>query len=147
MKLDIRISDMVIRFFYVFLFIATISTNLQAQENFIRKSIFFHGGRYYITDDQLAELRHFIDSIPDIDNYMITIHSHTDNRGGVEFNEFLSRMRSESTAEELIYNNDIMPEAIEIKDFGQYNPVYDNNTEEGRQLNRRVDILFWQMSM
>ena len=34
-------------------------------------------------------------------------------------------------------------EAIEIKDFGLFNPVYDNSTGYGRRMNRRVDIILW----
>ena len=37
----------------------------------------------------------------------------------------------------------IKKEAIEIKDFGLFNPIYDNSTWEGRRMNRRVDVILW----
>ncbi|MCK5278818.1 MAG: OmpA family protein, partial [Cyclobacteriaceae bacterium] len=81
-------------------------------------------------------------NIHNIDQYNITIHSHTDNIGGVEFNEWLSQMRSQSAMDQLLINN-IRQEMIEIKDFGLHNPVYDNSTWEGKLKNRRVDIFLW----
>jgi flagellar motor protein MotB len=32
---------------------------------------------------------------------------------------------------------------MSVHDFGQLNPLFDNNTWEGRQKNRRVDIIVW----
>ena len=136
---------MVIRFFYVFLLCCGLAHNSNGQEDHIRRSIYFPGGQYYITDYQLVELRQFLDSIPDINQYDITIHSHTDNIGGVAYNQWLSEMRSATAIQELVYNN-ILKEAIRIKDFGQYNPIYSNDTWQGRQMNRRVDIIFWPIS-
>ena len=107
------------------------------------KSIYFGGGSFFVEWDQSEELKKFIDEIPNIHNYIITVHSHTDNIGGTEYNEWLSEMRSESVIEELILTEKVKKEAIEIKDFGLFNPVYDNSTWEGRRMNRRVDIILW----
>lgn len=74
---------------------------------------------------------------------MITVHSHTDNVGGSEYNEVLSESRSQSVIKVLLGNKKIKREAIEIKDFGLFNPTYDNSTNYGRRMNRRVDIIFW----
>ncbi len=112
------------------------------EKGYILKSIFFGGGSFYVDDLQIAELNHLIDSIPNIRDFTITIHSHTDNIGGAAYNEWLSQMRSESVVQELIMS-EFSPSQIEIKDFGQFNPVYDNSTWEGRMRNRRVDIIFW----
>ncbi|MEM6830598.1 MAG: OmpA family protein [Bacteroidota bacterium] len=112
------------------------------EEEYILKSIYFGGGSYYFDEYQLAELQHLIDSVPNIKDYTITIHSHTDNIGGAEFNQWLSQMRSESVIHELVASEFSLSQ-IQIKDFGQFNPVYDNNTWEGRRKNRRVDIIFW----
>lgn len=137
---------MVARFFYVLIFICS-SFQSFSQTEHIRRSIYFPGGRYYITPYQLQELRQFLDSIPDLNHFNITIHSHTDNIGGATYNQWLSEMRSATTIYELTNNNGIPLESIEQKDFGQFNPVYDNDTPQGRQMNRRVDILFWPISL
>ena len=109
-------------------------------------SIYFGGGSYYITEEQRLAITEFIHQIPHVEQYNITIHSHTDNIGGVEFNDWLSQMRSQSAFEELLLNN-IKQEMIEIKDFGLHNPVYDNSTWEGKLKNRRVDIFLWPLAL
>ncbi|MEQ9403508.1 MAG: OmpA family protein [Cyclobacteriaceae bacterium] len=112
------------------------------EKGYILKSIYFGGGSYYIDEVQVGELKHLVDSIPNLREYTITIHSHTDNIGGAAYNEWLSQMRSESVIQELLLSEFSLNQ-IQIKDFGQFNPVYDNSTWEGRFRNRRVDIIFW----
>lgn len=117
----------------------------QAQEispdSVIIKSVFFGGGSYVIDYEQIQEIKALLDKIPNLENYQISITSHTDNIGGKAYNEWLSEMRSESVIEELI-RNQVPEERIFHKEFGQENPLYDNRTWQGRRLNRRVDIIF-----
>jgi outer membrane protein OmpA-like peptidoglycan-associated protein len=107
------------------------------------KSVYFGGGSFFVDFEQSQKIQDFLDSIPNLHNYIITVHSHTDNIGGAEYNEWLSEMRSESVIEELIENEKLERDLIEIRDFGLFNPVYDNSTWYGRRKNRRVDIIFW----
>ena len=106
------------------------------------KSIYFGGGSYYIDDYQIQELKEFIESVQDIQNYSITVHSYTDDIGSPEYNQRLSELRSQAAILELI-QLEISRERIEIHDFGEFNPIYDNSTWEGRIRNRRVDIILW----
>jgi outer membrane protein OmpA-like peptidoglycan-associated protein len=106
------------------------------------KSIYFGGGSYYIDPRQAEELRVFIKSFPNIQNYTITVHSHTDNIGSDEFNQMLSEMRSYMSIKKLVEMS-VPRDIISIHDFGEYNPIYDNSTMEGRLKNRRVDIILW----
>ncbi len=109
-------------------------------------SIYFGGGSHYVTEEQAKELYEFIGEIKDIENYSISIHSHTDNIGPAEWNKWLSEMRGDAAIELLVQYN-IFREVITKKDFGLYNPVYDNSTWWGRRMNRRVDIIFWPVVM
>lgn len=133
-------------FFFFTLFISIGVEAQEIQQKHLIKSIYFGGGSYYIDELQTQELIQFLDSIPGIEQYEITIHSHTDNIGGARYNEWLSQQRSNMTIRELL-NYNISKEMIEIKDFGQFNPVYDNSTMLGRLKNRRVDIILWPVSM
>lgn len=131
--------------YFILLFVSTISfAQKDEHPEYLIRSIYFGGGSYSIDSLQLAELYHFIDSVPDINFYSISIHSHTDNIGGAQYNEWLSEMRGTKVIEELVLK-ELSPENIVIKDFGQFNPVYDNSTFIGRRRNRRVDIIFWPM--
>lgn len=107
----------------------------------MRKSIYFDGGSYYIDSFQAEELADWIDSIPNLlDKYEIQLISHTDPIGGKRYNEWLSRMRSEAVFS-LLINKDIPERLIHIKDWGLDNPVYSNDSYEGRLMNRRVDVI------
>lgn len=112
-----------------------------AQQDEIRKSIYFDGGSWYIDDFQAEDLTHWIDSIPNLlDKYQIQLISHTDPIGGKEYNEWLSQMRSGAVFKLLIDLN-IPDKIISIKDWGLDNPVYENDNWRGRIMNRRVDVI------
>lgn len=129
---------------YILISISSYCYSQDQAQGYVLKSIYFGGGSYYADEYQLQELYDLVDSIPEIKYYTITVHSHTDNIGGAVYNEWLSNMRSETVIAELL-NMEFKANQIEIKDFGQFNPVYDNNTWEGRRLNRRVDVIFWPL--
>ena len=133
----------ILTFSYVLLFI---TCDGYGQGEKLIRSIFFGGGSYYIDPKQEENLIQFLDSIPNIDQYNITIHSHTDNIGGAAFNKRLSELRSWS-AKQIITPHYVKEQAVEIQDFGQFNPVYDNSTLLGRMKNRRVDIIFWPINI
>ena len=127
-------------FLLIFLHGAAIA---QQQVDEIRKSIFFGGGSYYISEDQAAELYHWLDSIPNLlEKYDIHLISHTDPIGGKEYNEWLSKMRS-AAVEELLIRKPIPENKISVKDWGLENAVYRNDTYNGMKLNRRVDVILY----
>lgn len=140
---------------YLIFFIVFVSSyashNAFAQDNetspsdqtYIVKSIFFRGGSYYIDEEQKTTLVEFLNE-QILENYEIHIHSHTDNIGGKEYNQWLSRMRSESTYQMLELEGFIMDQ-IFIKDHDFSNPEFDNDTWQGRLKNRRVDIVLWPL--
>ncbi len=113
------------------------------QTDELRKSIYFGGGSYYINDEQVAMLSDWLDSIPNLlDKYQVQLISHTDPIGGREFNEYLSKMRSQSVYDILI-QKDIPENIISIKDWGLDNPVYSNQNHGGMRMNRRVDVILY----
>lgn len=63
-----------------------------------------------------------------------------DNTGDEEYNLALSERRAESVKDYLTNNFNVDPDRIVTLWYGELNPVADNSTEEGRQLNRRVEI-------
>lgn len=133
----------------LFLLLVAISTTLLAQTEekaYHIFSIYFGGGSYYIDDEQIQELYKWLDGIPNIETQEISIHSHTDNIGSVEYNKMLSRYRSEAAFQELLKKG-IPEEIIDIADFGEESPIYDNRTWEGKLRNRRVDIIIKPLVM
>lgn len=113
------------------------------QKDEIRKSIYFGGGSYDIDEAQAHELYQWLDSIPNLlDKFDIQLISHTDPIGGKEFNEWLSRMRSDAVLQ-LLIKKQIPRSRISIKDWNFDNPVYNNNNYSGMQMNRRVDVILY----
>jgi len=127
-------------------FISSAQETIELPEGQILKSIYFDGGSYYVDPVQMESVYEFLESIPDIYQYHITIHSHTDNIGGAYYNKWLSRQRSLSVIEKLL-DRAIPEELIQIRDFGQFNSLYSNQDWVGRLKNRRVDIIFWPIVM
>jgi len=126
---------------FLFLLAASYTLFAQAEEPpYYIHSIYFGGGSYYIDPTQVQELNDWLDAIPNIENCEISVHGHTDDIGGKEYNQWLSEMRTES-ALQLLLLKDIPRETISIEDFGELNPIYDNSTWEGKLKNRRVDII------
>lgn len=107
----------------------------------IIKSIYFGGGSYEIDELQQKELSDWLDSIPNLlDKYEIELISHTDPIGGKRYNQWLSKMRSE-TVFTILIDKFIPEKMIHIKDWSFDNPVYSNQTFQGMVMNRRVDVI------
>ena len=107
----------------------------------ITKSIYFGGGSYYVDRNQTEELIELIESLERPELYEVYVHGHTDDIGSLEYNQWLSDMRTDQVIQKII-NNGFDPGVIFQKDFGELSPVYDNSTWEGKLKNRRVDIIF-----
>jgi outer membrane protein OmpA-like peptidoglycan-associated protein len=74
---------------------------------------------------------------PDTD---IEVQGHTDSKGSQSYNQTLSENRAAAVSGYL-YNNGISNDRIRTKGFGENVPKYDNDTENGRSQNRRVEFL------
>lgn len=109
-------------------------------------SIYFGGGSYYIDGEQVQDLYKWLDEIPDIETQEISIHSHTDNIGSLQYNQRLSQLRSEAAFNKLLQKG-IPYEIITIADYGEQTPVYSNDTMDGKLRNRRVDIIIKPLTM
>ena len=129
-----------ISMFLVFVVRYAYSQQTITEQKKLRKSVYFGGGSYYITDDQIIGIQLFMEKFENLENYEITVAGHTDDIGGREYNEWLSSMRSIAVKQQLIQMR-IPDEMIHIKKFGQDNPLYDNQSWMGKQGNRRVDII------
>jgi outer membrane protein OmpA-like peptidoglycan-associated protein len=85
------------------------------------------------TLDQVAEtLRAYPSTFLDI-------YGHTDSTGSDAYNQTLSQNRAQSVASFLTQRG-VQSARIATQGFGESQPVADNNTEAGRQANRRVEI-------
>jgi len=72
----------------------------------------------------------------------LTVTGHTDDRGEPAYNDRLSRARAEAVAAALRSSLTDTGLQLQVEAKGEREPVADNETEEGRQQNRRVSVTF-----
>lgn len=90
-----------------------------------------------------ATLDEVIDLLEEMDiNEDIQIQGHTDNQGTLEINQPLSEDRAAAVATYLKENGDLSSYNLNTVGFADTKPVATNDDEEGRQQNRRVEIIF-----
>lgn len=77
-----------------------------------------------------------MNSNPNLD---VEIYGHTDHKGLDSRNKELSEQRAKAVADYLI-SHGLNTSRVQSFGFGSSKPVADNTTEEGRQLNRRVEF-------
>ena len=103
------------------------------------ENLFFATNKTYIlpqSEQAMADLANFL-----LENRTVTIRitGHTDAVGTDEANQILSEGRANAVRADLIKRG-VEAERIEAEGKGEKEPVADNDTEEGRQLNRRVEF-------
>jgi outer membrane protein OmpA-like peptidoglycan-associated protein len=72
-------------------------------------------------------------------SYGSRIAGHTDNLGDDQKNMILSKNRSNSVKNYLV-GQGVQAERIVVEYYGETRPIADNNTPDGRQKNRRVEM-------
>ncbi len=70
----------------------------------------------------------------------VEVAGHTDATGGEALNQKLSQKRAESVRDYLLENFEIEGSRLVAKGYGESKPIAPNDTPEGRQMNRRVEI-------
>jgi outer membrane protein OmpA-like peptidoglycan-associated protein len=95
-----------------------------------------------INQDSFALLDEFGNALKNgLPNSVIMIAGHTDSRGPEAYNQKLSEQRARSVAGYLVACHGINPDRLIIKGFGEKQPIAENDTEENRSVNRRVEFI------
>jgi len=108
-------------------------------EVFVVKNLFFATNKTRIlptSEEALNDLYMYLARNPQI---RLRIIGHTDNVGKDEANQRLSEGRAKAVRDDLIERG-IAPERLEAEGRGESQPIDTNDTDEGRQNNRRVEI-------
>jgi outer membrane protein OmpA-like peptidoglycan-associated protein len=107
----------------------------------VLQQVHFATGKADILPDSfpiLQEIANLLKVTPSIKR--MSIEGHTDNRGAAAMNLHLSQARSESVMAWLINRGGIEAKRLEAHGYGMTRPIEDNNTDEGRLANRRVEF-------
>ncbi len=114
-------------------------TPIEVGQTFRLNNIFFKLREADLMAESYLELNRvvkFLNENPDIE---IQLSGHTDNVGNEASNQTLSENRSKSVANYIV-SQGIAASRIKSIGFGKTKPVATNETDEGRQLNRRVEF-------
>ena len=87
--------------------------------------------------DELAKGAAFIQQYS---NQKILVAGHTDSTGNEPYNEALSQRRAESVRAYLVENFKLDADKLFARGFGEKAPIASNDTIDGRQRNRRVEL-------
>jgi outer membrane protein OmpA-like peptidoglycan-associated protein len=90
------------------------------------------------SEPALREISKLLAERPDLEIHVV---GHTDNVGDLDYNTDLSRRRAEAVVAALTSRHGIARDRLRPAGVGQLAPVATNATEEGRALNRRVELV------
>lgn len=102
-------------------------------------NIFFDFDKATLRNESYPELNRLLEFMNKYPNMRITIEGHTDSVGPEEYNQQLSERRAKAVARFLRVNG-IDTDRLLVEGKGESDPVTTNETEEGRQQNRRVEF-------
>jgi outer membrane protein OmpA-like peptidoglycan-associated protein len=102
-------------------------------------NIFFDTDKYELKPESTAELNRLIRILNQNSELFIEISGHTDATGNDQHNLELSQKRADAVKNYLLTKG-ISADRLISKGYGKLKSVADNNTEEGRQQNRRVEF-------
>jgi len=102
--------------------------------------VLFDTGKSDLRSDAREALAKLTGIVLNYPSLKLNIEGHTDSTGSANFNQTLSENRANSVRDYLI-GHGLDARSLSALGFGMDNPVADNSTGEGRQKNRRVEII------
>lgn len=105
-------------------------------------AILFDFGRADLRPQVQNDLRDLAQSLASYPDHDAVIVGHTDNVGSDQFNQGLSERRA-GAVNRFLSNNGISMARLRTVGMGETQPIASNETAEGRQLNRRVEVAIY----
>jgi outer membrane protein OmpA-like peptidoglycan-associated protein len=117
----------------------TVTIKFDPARVYTLNNVQFDFGKPTLQPGSFKELDEIVDYMKYKENERYEIGGHTDNIGNEADNQKLSEERAKAVRDYLIKNG-IAPSRLIAKGYGSSHPVADNDTEEGRQKNRRTEV-------
>lgn len=102
-------------------------------------NVFFDFDKWDLRPESFIELSRVVLLLNENPDIEIELSAHTDSRGSDEYNFVLSDKRAKSVMDYII-SQGILASRLTSHGYGESRPVATNETDEGRQLNRRVEF-------
>jgi outer membrane protein OmpA-like peptidoglycan-associated protein len=107
------------------------------------RNIFFEKSKFVLTKESALQVQFVTKFLKENPDHLIRVEGHADSTGTHELNLRLSAKRAKTVARK-IQNLGIASCRIKHLGRGEDFPVYTNDTEQGRQLNRRVEFYIYK---
>lgn len=107
---------------------------------FITYGITFDVGKSTIKPESMGEINRIVKLMTDNPDLKFSVEGHTDSTGNAASNQTLSEARSKAIVDKLVELG-ISADRLASAGKGQNSPIADNNTDEGRAKNRRVEFV------
>lgn len=117
---------------------------IESETPVILENVYFEKGNAILKSSSNAELDQLAEHLRSLEqDFRVEIIGHTDNTGSSRLNQELSEARAQAVVEYLI-SRGVNPKALSSSGMGSSQPLFSNDTEEGRKKNRRVEFRLTQ---
>jgi OmpA-OmpF porin, OOP family len=116
-----------------------VNVKFEAAKTYTLDNVHFDFGKATLRPESFPELTELVNYLKNKDDVRVEIAGHTDNVGKEADNIKLSRERADAIRNYVIKKG-IQPVRVTAKGYGASEPVADNDTDEGRQMNRRTEV-------
>lgn len=113
--------------------------NVAVGSKIILKNIFFDFDKATLRPESTNELERLTKLLQDVPTLKIEIGGHTDSKGADDYNKKLSDNRAKAVVTYLI-GKGIAADRLTSAGYGEEQPIATNDTDEGRQMNRRTEF-------
>ena len=110
------------------------------QSMILLSNTLFEFDKWNLKDEAIVELNKVIKWLNDNPTIKVEIEGHTDNVGTAEYNQRLSEERAKSVYDYFVTHG-VQSSRLSYRGYGLTRPIADNSTAEGRQKNRRVELI------
>lgn len=112
---------------------------LEVGSSIVLNNIFYDFDKATLREDSKSELQRLVALLNEYPTMTIELSSHTDSKGSDEYNQRLSQMRAQSVVE-YVLGKGIDKNRLVAKGYGESRPIATNDSDEGRQSNRRTEF-------
>lgn len=117
-----------------------INPELAERVHQLAQKIYFATGSYRLLEKSYPALNEVTSILKSGPDFFLSIEGHTDNVGTANYNLVLSENRARVIREYLVTHSLVNSKRITSKGYGFSRPAGNNNTSQGRALNRRVEL-------
>ncbi len=117
------------------------ASDINATGHFTVYGIYFDHDSDAVKSESEPALKLIAKMLKANENLNVYVVGHTDTTGEPAYNMELSRKRAQAVADQLVKIYSISPKRLKAEGIGSLSPISTNRTEEGKKLNRRVELV------